>query len=100
MSTQQFRRNIEGDFNQVLKERAAKIKQQYVDAVRDGESPQDAREAWTRLQASRRENGFTVQPLSELLKSAQNSRKQERQTMNGVQYDKGNRGFAEQLGRI
>ena len=74
--------------------------QQYVDAIRDGESPQDAREAWTRLQASRRENGFTVQPLSELLKSAQNSRKQERQTMNGVQYDKGNRGFAEQLGRI
>jgi len=99
-SSQQFRQGANLDFNRKLADRAAKIKQQYVDAVRDGDSTADAREAWNKLQESRVENGFKKQPLQDLLKAAQDSRKQERETRNGVQYRDTNREFVENLGRI
>jgi hypothetical protein len=100
VSAQQFRQNVNYDANKTFGDRATRIKQQYVEAVRDGESPQAAREAWTRLQTHRKENGLAVQPLSELLKSAQDSRKQERETANGVQYRATNKKFVEQLGQM
>jgi hypothetical protein len=99
-SAQQFRQNVNYEADKTFGDRATRIKQQYVEAVRDGESPQQAREAWTKLQASRKANGFAVQPLSELLKSAQESRKQERETVNGVQYRKTDKKFAERLGQM
>lgn len=100
ISSQQFRQGANIDFNKKLADRATKIKQQYVDAVRDGESTADARKAWDKLQESRVENGFKKQPLQDLLKAVAESRKQERETMNGVQYRNTNRQFVENLGSI
>jgi hypothetical protein len=48
-------------------------------------------QAWQRLQQSRREAGFSVQPASALLKAPMEQFKRDRNTHNGVQYDKNSR---------
>jgi hypothetical protein len=84
------------DMNQFYQDRSTKVKADYIKAVRSGESTADARAAWTKLQEARANNGYTRQPLSELLKAPQAQAKRERQTKDGVQFNKANKRFVEE----
>jgi len=80
-------------------ERTTALKRQYADAVmsNDAEAISEARKDWMSTQAARRELGYKVQPLSELLKAPQERRKREAATRGGVQYGEANAGFVEGL---
>lgn len=80
-----------------FKERTAEVKHEYLRAHRDGdyEGLQNAREAWTKLQQVRRENGYKVEPQSTLLKAVQAQRKREHDTAGGVQFNKNNKRFVQ-----
>ena len=84
------------EMNQFYQDRSTKIKAEYVKAMRDGESTAEARAAWNKLQEARVKNGYTRQPLSELLKAPQSQAKRERQVVDGVQFNKANKRFVEE----
>lgn len=76
------------DIKDRFTDRASKIKNAYAKAVRSNDSNgrQAAREAWVKLQSTRKAEGFQPQPLSNLLKAPQEQAKREKQTVGGVQY--------------
>jgi hypothetical protein len=80
-------------------ERTTKIKNDYVKAARNGDSEAqgEARVAWQKLQAVKRENGVNTSPLSDLLKAPAEQKKREKMTVGGVQYTKGTRKLAEEI---
>jgi hypothetical protein len=84
------------ELNQFYQDRSTKIKADYVRAIRAGESTEESRKAWTKLQEARVENGYTRQPMSELIRAPQSQTKRERQTINGVQFNKTNKRFVEE----
>jgi hypothetical protein len=84
------------DMNENFQNRSTKIKADYIKAIRSKESTAEARDAWTKLQEARVNNGYTRQPLSELLKAPQAQAKRERQTKDGVQFNKANKRFVEE----
>jgi hypothetical protein len=49
------------------------------------------------MQSFKRDYGFTVQPMANLLKAPQERRKRERETVAGVEVDKGTRGIVSRL---
>jgi hypothetical protein len=83
------------EMDQSFQDRSTRVKADYIKAMRAGESTTEARAAWTKLQEARVNNGYTRQPLSELLKAPQNQAKRERQTKEGVQFNKANKRFVE-----
>ena len=85
------------DMDKNFQDRSTKIKADYIKAVRnkDTEAMAEARQAWTKMQEARVRNGYTRQPLSNLLKAPQEQAKRERNTVNGVQFNKQNRAFVE-----
>lgn len=85
------------DMDKNFQDRSTKIKADYIKAVRnkDTAAMAEAREAWTKMQEARVRNGYTRQPLSNLLKAPQEQGKRERNTTNGVQFNKQNRAFVE-----
>lgn len=82
--------------NEFYQDRSTKIKADYVKAVRAGESTEAIRAAWNKLQEARVKNGYTRQPLSELLRAPQSQAKRERQVVDGVQFNKTNKRFVEE----
>lgn len=92
------RRNRSYEMDNTMQNRSRQIKQQYAKAVKEGDADAkaEARQAWTKLQEARRRNGYTVQPLSELLKAPQEQSKRERNTVGGVQFNRNTQGFAQQ----
>lgn len=80
-------------------DRTVKIKNDYVKATREGDSEAQgiAREAWTKLQQVKKQEGVNTTPLSELLKAPAEQRKREKMTMGGVQYTKGTKKLAEEI---
>ena len=84
------------EMNQFYQDRSTKIKADYVKAMRAGESTAEARAAWNKLQEARVNNGYTRQPLSELLRAPQSQAKRAAQTVNGVQFNKTNKRFVEE----
>jgi hypothetical protein len=93
------RRDVARKQDQVFQERATRIKNDYSKAVRqrDTDAASEARNAWTALQDARRRNGYAVRPLSELLKAPVEQAKRERDTAGGVQFNKMNRKFVEEM---
>jgi len=85
------------DMDKNFQDRSAKIKADYIKAVRERDTAAmaEARQAWTKMQEARVRNGYTRQPLSNLLKAPQEQAKRERNTINGVQFNKQNRAFVE-----
>lgn len=85
------------DMDQNFQDRTTKIKGQYIKAARDRDTAgmADARQAWTKMQEARARNGYTKQPMSNLLKAPQEQAKREKMTTGGAQYNKQNRKFAE-----
>jgi tetratricopeptide (TPR) repeat protein len=84
------------EMNQFYQDRSTKIKAQYVKAIRAGESTEEARKSWMKLQDARVENGYTRQPMSELLRAPQSQTKREKQTVEGVQFNRTNKRFVEE----
>jgi hypothetical protein len=84
------------EMNQFYQDRSTKIKADYVKAIRAGTSTAEARAAWMKLQEARVNNGYTRQPLSELLRAPQTQTKREKQTVEGVQFNRTNKRFVEE----
>jgi hypothetical protein len=96
-SERKFDSQVAYDTKTAFKDRASKITSQYVKARREGdvEGAQKAMQAWKKLQTSRKEAGFTVQPVSNLLKAPAEQKKRDRNVSGGVQYDKNSRRFVQ-----
>lgn len=82
-----------------LKNRSTRIKNEYIKAVKNGDAAgrTEAMDAWRKLQDTRRESGFRRQPMSDLIKAPMAQAKRERDTRNGVQFNRSNRGYAEEM---
>ena len=78
-----------------FKNKADKIRNQYLKARKEGEDTSEMRSQWNKLQDERVKEGFKRQPLSVLLQSAQAQRQRERKTIGGVQYNTSNKKFVE-----
>jgi hypothetical protein len=85
------------NMNENFQERTTRVKNDYAKAVRekDTDAMAEARQAWTKLQEARVRNGYTKQPMSNLLKAPQEQSKREKNTAGGVAFNKQNRGFVE-----
>lgn len=86
-------------YEQFFKTRVTKIKRQYSEAYEDNdrEAMLEARQAWAEMQASRKNLGFKVQPLSELLKAPREKAKAEAKLENGIRTTEQARGFVQSL---
>jgi len=87
------------DADKFYNERTTQLKRSYADAVEsnDPEAMRDAREAWQSTQVARRELGYKVQPLQDLLKAPAEKRKREAGMQGGVATTKANAGFVAAL---
>jgi hypothetical protein len=96
------RRQRARDMDNRLQERATSLKNQYAQAAKknDTKAMREAREAWFSLQDTRARNGYTRQPLSNLLRAPQEQDKRERDTVGGVQTNRNNAGFARMQSEI
>lgn len=85
--------------DEFFNQRTAQIKKEYVQAYRSGDNEAlvEAREEWARTQEARKEYGYKVQPLSELLKAPQAQVKREANRAGGVPYKKGNEQFVRSM---
>lgn len=92
------RRQRSYEMDNRMQQRSKTIKQEYTKAVkeRDTQAMQQARREWQQLQETRKRNGYTVQPMSELLKAPQDQAKREKNTVGGVQFNRNTEGFARQ----
>jgi hypothetical protein len=91
------RRNLTRDQDQSFQDRSTRLKNDYAKAVRknDAEGKETARREWSELQEARVRQGYKRQPMSELLRAPQQQTKRERETEDGVQYNRTNRGFVQ-----
>ena len=82
-------------YDQYYSDRAKEIKHDYVKAHRenDTEAMAKARDEWNHVQESRSKNGYTRQPLSQLIKAPMQAAKREGMTVAGVQANKANKQF-------
>ena len=99
-SERQYRQQQTKTYDDFYEGRAKEIKQKYSAAYRsnDTSAMQQARDDWENLQQSRVKNDYKRQPLSELLKAPAAQAKREKSVVNGVETNKGNKGFVERLG--
>lgn len=99
ITDRQFVQSAKMEFDKFFAERSSEIKRDYTQAYKkgDGEAMTEAREEWNRLQESRARNGYTRQPLANLLKAPAEQRKRERETIGGVTVNKANRGFVKRI---
>lgn len=82
-----------------VKEEGARIKKDFLEARKDRDTAAmaDARKKWAEYQNKRVRLGFDRQSLSELMKAADQQRTRESLSRGGIQYRKGEEGFAEGL---
>lgn len=91
-------------YEEAYRDKSQNIKRDYVRAYEaDNYAAMDkARKQWSQLQDARREAGFRVQPISELMRAPREQMKRERGVVGGVVTSRGNREFvtrqAESLG--
>lgn len=80
-------------------ERTPDVKKAYTEAYRSGDAEKmaEARQEWMDLQASRVRNGYTRQPLSELMRAPMEQAKRERSAKAGVTATRYNKGFVGEL---
>jgi hypothetical protein len=99
LTGRQYTQKIAMDFDKFYSTKAADIKGAYVNANRDGdtESMAEARKDWEDLQASRRKNGYKIQPMSELFKATVAARRREAGVVDGVETTKSNKEFVKNI---
>ena len=87
------------DVEQRFTDRTSRIKNDYSQAIRKGDSAAaaEARAAWMKLQEARVRAGLKRQPLSNLLKAPREQQKRERETAGGVQFTRATRGMVEDI---
>lgn len=93
------RQNRLNDMTENFNDRTKRIKNDFTKAARnkDSDGMAQAREAWTKLQQARKENGLKPQPMSSLLKAPQEQKDREKRTVGGVQYREGQKKLAESI---
>ena len=92
-----FLTDIKFEEEKAFKDKAAKLKNQYTKARREGDDTSAVREKWNKLQDERVREGFKREPLSNLLQAPQAQAKRERETTGGIQFNKQTRRFTEEL---
>jgi len=87
------------DTEQRFTDRTSRIKNDYSQAIRKGDSAAaaEARADWNKLQEARVRAGLKRQPLSNLLKAPREQSKRERETAGGVQFTRASRGMVEDI---
>jgi hypothetical protein len=95
ITDRQFVQNAAFEFDKFYKEKTVELKRDYANAYKTGNADGlvAAREEWARIQEARVRNGYTRQPMSELLRAPQEQAKRERSAVGGVMTNKANRGF-------
>ena len=92
-----FLTDVKFEEEKAFKDKAAKLKNQYTKARREGDDTSAIREKWNKLQEERVSEGFKREPLSNLLQAPQAQAKRERETTGGIQFNKQTRRFTEEL---
>ena len=87
------------EFEKHYKELTTQLKNRYANAYTNGDVDEmmEIREEWREMNAAKRAYGFTVQPISNLLKAPRERRERETDTVGGVQVRKSNKRFVESL---
>ena len=95
----QFARNQFYKDEKFYQDRASDIKRAYTDASKSKDTgAMDALKLeWKGLQAARRERGFKVQPVLDLVKAPREQAKREKQTVGGIPFTTGTAGRAKQI---
>lgn len=95
----QFARNQFYKDEKFYQERASDIKRAYTDASKSKDTGAMAalKLEWKGLQAARRERGFKVQPVLDLVKAPREQAKREKQTVGGIPFTTGTEGRARQI---
>ena len=97
LTDRQYTQKVVAEFDKYYQERASEIKGDYIKARRDNANTSDAMDEWSKLQEARTRNGYTRQPMSELLKAPMAATKRENRVAGGVEFNKGNRRFVESV---
>lgn len=92
-----FLTDVKFEEEKAFKDKAAKLKNQYTKARREGDDTSAIREKWAKLQEERVSEGFKREPLSNLLQAPQAQAKRERETTEGIQFNKQTRRFTQEL---
>jgi len=92
-----FLTDVKFEEEKAFKDKAAKLKNQYTKARREGDDTTAIREKWAKLQDERVSEGFKREPLSSLLQAPQAQAKRERETTGGIQFNKQTRRFTQEL---
>lgn len=98
--TEQYKKNqVRAETIEFYNDKTSALKKKYIEAYKDGDTQKmgELRKEFMELQAAKQRNGFKRQPMSDLLKAPREQRKRERKTIDGIQYNRGNRRFAQQL---
>ena len=87
------------DMTSNFTDRTTRIKNNYVAAMRKGDTATaaEAREAWKNLQDAKVRNGLKRSPLSDLLKAPREQQKRERNTRDGIQFNRSTQRAAEEI---
>ena len=95
----QYTQRVAAEFDKFYSDKANEIKGAYVNAQRSNDTAgmAEARKDWEDLQTSRRKNGYTTQPMSELFKATIAARKREANVVNGVEAKKSNKQFVQNI---
>lgn len=91
------RSEIKYDTEQNFKEQGDRIRNEFLNSKKNGESTEEARDKWKRLQDKRVELGFKRQGMDALFKAAQQQRTREKNVIEGIPYNKSNRRYVESL---
>lgn len=97
---QQRLSQVKYEFDTYYKDRTTELIRDYQQARKAGESVTDVMQEWRDLQEARVRNGYARQPISTLIKSAQQQRKYERDTAGGVEFTKANRQFVQRQANL
>jgi hypothetical protein len=86
------------EFESFFDKRTSTLRNKYAQAYRDGDSTamNEIRTDWGQLQEFKRQYGFKVQPLSNLLKAPRERAERERNTVAGVQFERDSEEFVRQ----
>jgi hypothetical protein len=94
------RSEIKYDTEQNFKEQGDRIRNEFLNSKKNGESTEEARDKWKRLQDKRVEVGFKRQGIDALFKAAQQQRTREKHVIEGIPYNKSNKKYVEQLTNV
>jgi peptidoglycan hydrolase-like protein with peptidoglycan-binding domain len=91
---------VKYEFDTYYKDQTTQLVREYQQARKDGKSVNDIMSDWRDLQDARVRNGYARQPVSMLIKAAQQQQKYERATAGGVEFTKANKRFVQEQANL